>query len=56
MLKLRKKILSEPLSEIFNLSVQLGEFPDKLKHAKIILEIKVKMRATQVITDQFPYY
>ena len=35
-LKLCKEILSEPLSEIFNLSVQLGEFPDKLMHAKII--------------------
>ena len=35
-LKLCKEILSEPLSEIFNLLVQLGEFRDKLKHAKII--------------------
>ena len=36
MLKLCKEIPSEPYSEIFNLSVKLGEFPDKLKHAKII--------------------
>ena len=36
MLKLCKETLSELLSEIFNLSVQLGEFPDKFKHAKII--------------------
>ena len=36
MLKSCKEILSEPLSEIFNLSVQLGECTDKLKHAKII--------------------
>jgi len=35
-LKCAKKVLSSPLSELINLSVQTGKYPSELKHAKII--------------------
>jgi len=28
--------ISNPLSEVFNISLSVGEFPDKLKLAKVI--------------------
>ena len=35
-LKCAKNVLSPPLAELINLSVQTGKYPSKLKHAKII--------------------
>ena len=35
-LKCARNILSSPLAELINLSVQSGKYPSKLKHAKII--------------------
>ena len=35
-LKCAKNVLSSPLAELTNLSVQTGKYPSKLKHAKII--------------------
>ena len=35
-LKCAKNIISPPLAELINLSVQTGKYPSKLKHAKII--------------------
>lgn len=35
-LKCAKNILSSPLAELINLSVQIGKYPSKLKHAKIV--------------------
>ena len=35
-LKCARNILSSPLAEFINLSVQSGKYPSKLKHAKII--------------------
>ena len=35
-LKCAKSILTSPLAELINLSVQSGKYPSKLKHAKVI--------------------
>ena len=35
-LKCARNILSSPLAELINVSLQSGKYPSKLKHAKII--------------------
>ena len=37
LLKILSPYISQPLAIIFNASVTLGTFPDKLKHAEVIL-------------------
>jgi len=36
MLKCSRDIIAKPLTTLFNVSVQNGRFPSKLKHAKIV--------------------
>ena len=51
-----KHIISGPLSNIFNISVQEGVFTSKLKQAKGVLSTKVTMKLNPEIIGLFRYY
>ena len=54
-LKLTAKTISKPLTNLFNLSLQHGIFPDTWKQANVIPIFKKAIRAPPIITAPFPY-
>ena len=52
LLKVLKPYISQPLATIFNQSIILGIFPDKLKYAKVIPIHKKDPQLTPLTTDQ----
>ena len=50
------QILSKPISELCNLSIKLGSFPDSCKIAKLNLYSKKGPKLTLQITGQYCYY
>ena len=56
-LRVSSKILSKPISELYNLSIKLGSFPDPWSIAKLkSLFKKVSKTLTILITGQHRYY
>ena len=57
MLKCSRDIIAKPLTTLFNVSVQNGRFPSKLKHAKVVPVFKdgditiVLYRFSQYLTE-----
>ena len=56
LLKLVKSDISWPLACIFYESITLGNFPDKLKHAKVISIYKKGAQLIHQIIDQSSYF
>ena len=54
-LKDGSRVLSKPISELCNLSIKLGSFPDSCKIAKL-KHSKKGPKLTLQITDQYRYY
>ena len=55
-LKDGSRVLSKPISELCNLSIKLGSFPDSCKIAKVNLYSKKGPKLTLQITGQYRYY
>ena len=55
-LKDGSRVLSKPISELCNLSIKLGSFPDACKIAKLKPLLRKSPKLTLQITDQYRYY
>ena len=55
LLKDSAHLISEPLSYIFNLSLENGVFPDVLKQQKLLQFTRKVLGKNQATTDQFQY-
>jgi len=45
--------ISNPLCEVFNISLLIGEFPENLKIAKVIPVLKAEDKLCKIITDKY---